>query len=88
MNDALENLRKQLELQDWPGVYLFKFILPNDNQKMAQVSSLFGETANIEYHTSRNGRYISVSATEFMLDVSSIMDVYYKSANINGVIAL
>jgi hypothetical protein len=82
------NLRLQLEQQEWPNVYLFKFIVPNDTHKVALVNALFDDTAGIEYHESRNGKYISVSAREFMLSVDSIIDVYVRSSKIQGLIAL
>jgi hypothetical protein len=82
------NLRLQLEQEEWPNVYLFKFIVPNDTHNVALVNALFDETANIEYHESRNGKFISVSAREFMLNVDSIIDIYVRSSKIQGLIAL
>ena len=29
MDPVLEKLKIQLELQEWPDVYMFKFIVPN-----------------------------------------------------------
>lgn len=82
------NLRSQLEQEEWPNVYLFKFIVPNDTHKVALVNALFDDTASIEYHESRNGKYISVSSREFMLNVDSIIDIYVRASNIQGLIAL
>lgn len=82
------NLRIQLELQEWPNVYLFKFIVPNDTEKLAKVSALFNGSADVVMHPSRNGNYISISAKEMMLDVDSIINKYLEASKIKGVIAL
>jgi len=82
------NLKLQLELQEWPDVYLFKFIIPNDVAKIALVSALFNESAEIVMHPSRNGNYMSISAKEMMLDVESIIEKYLKASEIKGLIAL
>jgi putative lipoic acid-binding regulatory protein len=83
-----DNLRAHLELQEWPSVYLFKFIVENDNVKMAQVSALFDEMADISYHPSSNGKYVSVSVKEVMLSAEAIISVYEKAAKIEGIISL
>ena len=83
-----DNLRAHLELHEWPSVYLFKFIVENDNAKMAQVSALFDEMADISYHPSSNGKYVSVSVKEVMLSAEAIISVYEKAAKIEGIISL
>lgn len=85
---VFDNLRAQLEQLDWPNVYLFKFIVPNDNEHMAQVSALFDEQADIAYHQSGKGNYVSVSVKEVMLSVEAIIDIYEKASKIKGVISL
>ncbi|MCC6702832.1 MAG: DUF493 domain-containing protein [Fluviicola sp.] len=87
-NDPFHKLREQLALQEWPNVYFFKFIVPNDPHSLAQAASLFNETAEIAFHESKTGKYISVSAKEMMLDVDSIIEVYLKAASIKGIISL
>jgi hypothetical protein len=88
MDAVLEKLKIQLELQEWPDVYMFKFIVPNESDKVAQVTSLFNESADLVMHPSRTGKYISVSAKELMLDVDSILEKYIKAAKIEGLISL
>ena len=81
-------LREQLALQEWPNVYLFKFIVPNQSDLLAKVMSIFGDEADIALHESKTGKYISVSAKEMMLDVESIIEIYTRAAEIKGLIAL
>ncbi len=88
MEETFERLRLQLEQEKWPDVYLFKFIVPNDPHRIAQVSALFDENSDISFHPSRNGNYTSVSVKELMLDVDSIMHRYEQASKINGLIAL
>ncbi len=88
MDEVLQKLRKQLELQEWPNVYFFKFIVPNDSHTVALVNALFDSSSEIAMHPSKNGKYISVSAKEMMLDVDSIIAKYEKASSIKGIISL
>ena len=87
--DVFDKLKAQLELMEWPNLYLFKFIIPNDNEKLALVTSLFDpETAQISYHQSGKGNYVSVSVKEVAMSVDAIIEKYQKASQIKGVISL
>jgi len=88
MHHVLEKLKIQLEQQEWPDVYMFKFIVPNQSDKVAQVTALFNNSTDIVMHPSKTGKYISVTAKELMLDVDSILVKYEEAALIEGLIAL
>lgn len=88
MEDKFAKLREQLELLEWPNLYLFKFIVPNNPAQIAQASALFDETSEIVMHPSSQGKYMSFSAKEVMLDVDSIIEKYVKASQIEGVISL
>jgi hypothetical protein len=81
-------LKIQLEQQEWPDVYMFKFIVPNESEKVAMVTALFNNSTDIVMHPSKTGKYISVTAKELMLDVDSILVKYEEAALIEGLIAL
>ena len=84
-----KSLREKLNDQtDWPTVYMFKFIIPADNQKMAQVNELFDGSAQITTRSSKNGNYLSISAKEVMMNAESIIIKYKKAAEIEGIISL
>jgi putative lipoic acid-binding regulatory protein len=83
-----ENLKAQLDLLEWPSVYLFKFIVPNDNEKIALTSALFDENADISYHTSTKGTYVSVSVKEVMISANAVIEIYEKAVKIEGIISL
>lgn len=88
MHQVLEKLKIQLEQQEWPDVYMFKFIVPNESEKVAMVTALFNNSTDIVMHPSKTGKYISVTAKELMLDVHSILVKYEEAALIEGLIAL
>ena len=41
MDNPYLKIREQLELQEWPNVYLFKFIVPNTSENIAKTTALF-----------------------------------------------
>lgn len=88
MSDTLDKLKVQLELQEWPNVYLFKFIMPNDSQIVARITAMFDDGADLTYNKSKTGKYVSISVKELMMDVKSIMSKYTEISKIKGVIAL
>lgn len=86
--NAFEGLKAKLDQEEWPCVYLFKFIVQSDSHKIAQLVDLFDENAQISFHSSKNGTYTSVSAKVVALDAQSVLAVYQKAANIEGIISL
>ena len=81
----LEKLKQQ---KNWPIVYLFKFIIPNDNQKLAQTQQLFGAEAQVTINKSRTGKYLSISAKEMMITPEEVIDRYMRATKIEGLISL
>lgn len=77
-----------MEEKEWPQVYYFKFIVPNDKEKIESVKSLFKEPSNITYNTSRDIRFIGISCKEIMPDAEAIIAIYEKAGLIEGLIAL
>ncbi len=88
MNDPYEKLRVQLELQEWPNVFMFKFIVPNTSEKVALTSALFDDSADLTLRPSSKGTYMSVSAKELMMSVDSIIEKYKRASQIEGLVAL
>ncbi len=81
----LEKLKQQ---GNWPSVYLFKLIIPNDNQKLALTQQIFGAEAHLTINKSRTGKYLSISVREMMISPEEIIDRYTKATEIEGLIAL
>lgn len=87
--DFYTNLKEKLDLQHtWPNVYMFKFIIPADNHKLAQVEALFGSEAQLTTRQSRSNKFISITAKEMMMSSNEIIAIYKKAEKIEGIIQL
>ncbi len=88
--DFFNRLKERLkEDTTWPAIYMFKFIVPSDNRKIARVEQLFNaEEASVSLRESRNGKYTSVTAKELMISPERVIDRYKEAAEIEGLIAL
>ena len=87
--DFFAKLKKQLEEStEWPTVYMFKFIVPADNKKLALVESLFSAQAKISTRSSNKGKYISVTGRVVMLSAAEVIEKYKEAAKIECLIAL
>ncbi len=88
MSEVFVKLRARLELQEWPAVYMFVFISPNNPKTLAKVTAMFDDSADVKLTESKTGRFVSVKAKELMMDVDSIIAKYEKMAQVKGVIAM
>lgn len=83
-------LKEQLS-QDttWPAPYLFKFIVPADKEKIAQIEVIFdGLSAEIKTRDSSKGTYSSVSIRVKMESPDAVIKKYLEVSTIEGVISL
>jgi hypothetical protein len=89
MDAQLEKLKEAL-LQTFkaPDVYMFKFIVPNDNISLAKVMNLFDEGAEVNSRGSKSGKYMSITAREMMMSVDSIIEKYERAFQIQGLMAI
>jgi hypothetical protein len=69
-------------------LYYFKFIVPNDKEKIETVKSFFLDPSKIKYKVSRDINYIGISCKQYMPDADSIVEIYQKASMIEGLIAL
>jgi putative lipoic acid-binding regulatory protein len=76
------------EENNWPTVYIFKFIIPADNHKIALVQSKFSDDAIILHKESSTGKYFSITIKEVMLNADTIIDKYKEMEGIDGLMAL
>lgn len=72
---------------NWPKLYMFKFIIPAENKQIALVESKFSDEAIITQKQSFNGKYISITVKEIMLDADSIISKYKEMEGIEGLMA-
>ena len=84
------NLKKKLEEQhDFPTLYMFKFIVPNELEKEAQLMGIFQkEESEFSSRESKTGRYISLTIKAVMVDAQSVISAYQKAEKIEGIVSL
>lgn len=82
-------LKEQLENdREWPNEYLFKFIVPGDSQKVAQVEEYFdGMGADIQLRNSSSNKFTSVSVRVKMQSAQAIVDKYIQLSAVEGLMA-
>ena len=88
MEGQFDKLKKQLDLQEWPRLYLFKFISPSDNHKIALITNMFDQVSDITIRPSSKGTYTSISVKEVMMSADRVIEIYEEAAKIEGVIIL
>jgi len=84
-------LKQQLiETSLWPSIYLYKFIVKSDKQKIIQIEEHFNNMgAVINTVKSKKGKYTSVSVNVKMKNPDSVIAKYREiEQNIEGVISL
>ena len=84
--------RLQVELDNsntWPAIYLFKFIVPTDEDKILRVESAFDcMGAVINTKKSKTGKFTSISIDVTMKDSQEIVDKYLEVSTIEGIVSL
>ncbi|MEW2921891.1 DUF493 family protein [Muricauda sp. ANG21] len=83
-------LKEQLlENTNWPSTYLYKFIVPTDDKRIAQIHEIFDNTgAVIESKKSKKGTYTSLSITVHLKNPDEVIQKYKEVAVVEGVISL
>jgi uncharacterized protein len=74
--------------EHWPMLYYFKFIVQNNQEKLNHVKELFDDPSSITYKTSRDIRFIGLSCKQWMPNPDSIVAIYEKASQVDGLIAL
>ncbi len=85
-----KRLREELNKNhEWPTTYVFKFIVPNEEDKIKALKKHF---ENLEHqfkqNFSRNGKYASLTFITQMENAEQIIRKYKEVEHIEGLIAL
>ena len=74
-------LKKQLQdTAMWPSEYLYKFIVPTQEDKIQQIEDIFDNLgAVIETKQSKNGKYTSVSINVRMKNPDAVIYKYKEN---------
>jgi len=89
-DEFYERLREQLKGDtQWPAEYLYKFIVPADLDKIAEVGAAFdGTDAKISTRDSSKGTYTSVSVKVTMESPDAVIEKYHEVSKVEGIISL
>lgn len=85
-----ERLKVELDLSNtWPALYLYKFIVPTDEENIKRVEDAFDcMGAVIKTTKSKTGKFTSISVDVQMKDSQEIIDKYLAVSTIKGIISL
>ena len=85
-----ERLKTELNNSNtWPAEYLFKFIVPTDQEKIEKVENAFNSMgAVIETKNSKTGKYTSISIDVQMPNAQKIIDKYLELSTVKCIISL
>tara|TARA_R110002167_G_scaffold169062_3_gene366860 strand:+ start:804 stop:1091 length:288 start_codon:yes stop_codon:yes gene_type:complete len=85
-----QRLKQQLlETSSWPSDYLYKFIIPSEQEKITKIHQIFDNTgAVIESKQSKKGTYTSITITVSLKDPDAVIQKYKEVGVIKGVISL
>ena len=88
--EFFERLKQELtDSTDWPAEYLFKFIVPTQQEKVLEIENAFDQMgAVIDTTQSKTGKYTSVSINVRMSNAQSVIDKYIQLSTIEGIISL
>ncbi|MFY9242439.1 MAG: DUF493 family protein [Polaribacter sp.] len=89
-NDFYSKLKVQLEdTTQFPSDYLYKFIVPTDENQEEEVQEIFNNTgAVIKTKKSKTGKYVSLSVVLKIENASKVIEYYKKVEKIKGIISL
>lgn len=74
---------------EFPSDYLFKFIVPSDENQVNEVENLFDNIgAVINTKKSKTGKYVSVSIVLNVENADNVIEIYQKAEKIKGIISL
>ncbi len=88
--DFYERLKVELDNSNsWPAAYLFKFIVPTENNNVEHVENAFNcMGAVIKTTKSKTGKFTSISVDVQMKNSQEIIDKYLEVSTIKGIISL
>ena len=84
------SLKRELDnVTSFPSNYTYKFIIPTDNKKIAEIQRVFDDTRpQFQMKESKNGKYTSITVVVYVLDSDQVIHFYKEVSQIEGVIML
>ncbi len=80
--------QKLLEVEQWPLLYMYKFIVPNIDGNVDAVKDLMPANGKISFKHTNNLKHVSITCVAVMQSADQIIEITYRVALIKGVISL
>jgi len=89
-DDFYERFQKQLEeSQNWPGLYMFKFIVKSNSEQIVILKALFkNPSERVSLVNSSKNKFQSLTITIEMKSPLDVIEIYKKASEFEGVIIL
>ena len=87
----MDNNKLKIKLEqnkEWPLKYMFKFIVPNKEDKVEKVTNVFPKNAKKSFKHTENLKYVSVTCVLEMNSADEIIKITKDAMSIPGVIML
>lgn len=83
-------LKTELEkVETFPGNFTYKFIIPTENKKIAEIQRIFDEARpQIQMRESKNAKYTSITVVIYAFDADQVIHFYRQVGKIDDVIML
>ena len=82
-------LEKLKVSQSWPGMYMFKFIMPTDSNYIDELISIFNKfDKSISRKYSSNRKFLSISINTKLDLPEEVIKIYKKTTHFKGLIRL
>lgn len=80
---------KLIDVEQFPALYTFKFIVPAAEDKIQAIEKLFEHpSTKIQTKASKTGKYNSLTVETFVNNADDVIDYYKKVSSIEKVIML
>ncbi len=85
-----DRLKEELEKNtDWPTKYMYKFIVPNQDDNVAKVEQRFGnQEIDLKKNYSKTGKYVSITVVTEEANPDAVINRYKSMEGIDGLVAL
>ena len=89
-NEFYKRFKTQLDdSQNWPGPYMFKFIIKNNPEDLNKLKKIFSDyECNCKVKSSEKGNYKSISFESSFETPSEIIGIYKKTSSLDNIISL
>ena len=82
----IASFKEKLEaVSEWPSLYMFKFIVPSEQQD--EIKDIF-ENHEVLVKPSSKGKYVSLTIKMLANSAEQIIEKYLETNKVKGVIAL